>query len=258
MSFNIRFDNPADSPNNWQPRIIKVASQIRFHEADVIGVQEALYHQVQDLKQNLPNYGFVGAGRDDGKQKGEFSGIFYNRQKLELLEEQTFWLSLTPEVAGSKSWDAAITRIVTWAKFKQVSSGKIFYHFNTHFDHIGKEARKNSALMLLQKVKDIAGNTPAVITGDFNAHPADEPMQILMDKQSGMALTDSKSRSRVPHYGPEGTFNGFKAKESDNTPIDYILLKGNWDVLKHATLSEAWQGLYASDHFAVYALLQLP
>jgi len=258
MSFNIRYDNPADSPNHWLARKDHLASQILFHDATIVGVQEALDHQVKQLQQLLPGYAFFGVGRDDGKTKGEYSGIYYQKNVLELLEQHTFWLSLTPEVAGSKSWDAAITRVVTWGRFRHRKSGKICYHFNTHFDHIGKEARRNSAQLLVEKIAQIAGNNNVVVTGDFNAHPQDEPMQVILDKASPIHLTDSKSISQAPHYGPGGTFNAFQTSEKDKEPIDYILLKGNWQVLKHATISQSWEGRFASDHFAVLALLRLP
>ena len=256
-TFNIRLDVASDSPNHWKNRKEKVVSQVLFHQWDVLGVQEALPNQVADLKALLPAYGFTGVGREDGDNKGEFSGIFYKKDKLELLASETFWLSLTPTVPGSKSWDAAITRIVTWAKFKHKKSGKIFYHFNTHFDHIGQEARRQSAHMLLQKVNSIAGNTAAIITGDFNAQPKDEPIRIIVDETNPLHLTDAKVLSKNGHYGPVGTFNGFGPKEKDEAPIDYIFMKGKWQVLQHATISQAWGGRFASDHFAVMAVVML-
>jgi endonuclease/exonuclease/phosphatase family metal-dependent hydrolase len=255
ITFNIRFDNPKDSPNHWLARRDKVASQILFHEADMVGVQEALHNQAQDLNGLLPGFAFTGVGRDDGKEKGEYAGIFYRQSRLQLLASSTFWLSLTPEVPGSKSWDASITRIVSWAKFKDKATGKLFYHFNTHFDHMGQEARRQSARLLLQKVQEIAGKTPALVTGDFNAKPTDEPIQAITNANDPLRLFDAKQASRSGHYGPEGTFNAFGPKELDNAPIDYIFTRGNWQVLKHATLSQTWQGRFASDHFAVMATL---
>ncbi len=141
-------------------------------------MQEALHVQMNDLQKALPDFKYAGVGRTDGKQDGEYSAIFYNAKKLQLLESKTFWLSETPTVAGSKSWDAAITRIVTWAKFKDIESSKTFFVFNTHFDHIGKVARRESAKLLLKKINEIAGNSSVIITGDFNATPGDEPVQV--------------------------------------------------------------------------------
>ena len=257
MTFNIRFNTVADSMNAWPYRKDKVASQILFHATHIIGVQEALHEQITDLQQRLPQFKYKGAGRDDGKEKGEYSAIFYDTTRLQALQSKTFWLSETPEVAGSKSWDAAITRIVTWIKFRDKKTKKIFFAFNTHFDHIGKVARRESARILLQKVKEISGGTPAVITGDFNATPDDEPIQVITDRSNPLHLVDSKSVSLKPHYGPSGTFNAFKEKERDDQPIDYIFLKGNWKVLKHSTISQTWQGRFASDHFSVLATVRL-
>jgi endonuclease/exonuclease/phosphatase family metal-dependent hydrolase len=257
MTFNIRLNTASDSLNAWPYRKDKVASQILFHKVDLLGVQEALHDQMMDLQQRLPNYKYVGGGRDDGKTKGEYSAIFYDTTRLQLLSNDMFWLSETSNVAGSKGWDAAITRIVTWAKFKDKRSKKTFYAFNTHFDHIGKIARRESAKLVLQKVKEIAGSTPAVITGDFNAEPTDEPIQVIVYKNNPLHLTDSKELSQTPHYGPTGTFTGFQNKERNDQPIDYIFLKGSWKVLTHATISQTWGGRFASDHFSVIAELLL-
>lgn len=257
MTFNIRLNTASDSLNAWPYRKDKVASQILFHKVDLLGVQEALHDQMMDLQQRLPQYKYAGGGRDDGKTKGEYSAIFYDTTKLQLLSNDLFWLSETTNVAGSKGWDAAITRIVTWAKFKDKRSKKIFFAFNTHFDHMGKIARRESAKLVLQKVKEIAGSTPAVITGDFNAEPSDEPIQVIVDKNNPLHLNDSKELSQTAHYGPTGTFTGFQSKERNDQPIDYIFLKGNWKVLTHATISQTWGGRFASDHFSVIAELLL-
>src|SRR5215204_3034449 len=255
MTFNIRYNTAADSINAWPNRKDKAASQILFHEAHILGVQEALVGQMQDLQQKLTAYKYVGVGRDDGQQKGEFSAIFYDTTRLQLLQSQTFWLSEQPTVAGSKSWDAAITRIVTWAKFKDRKTRKQFCAFNTHFDHIGQVARRESAKLLLQKIKEIAGKNSIVVTGDFNSKPSDEPIEIILSANNRDRLTDTKTISALPHYGPAGTFNGFKQKETSNEPIDYIFIKNGIKVLKHATLSQSWEGLFSSDHFPVFAEL---
>ena len=255
MSFNIRLNTAADSLNAWPYRKDKAASQILFHEAHIVGVQEALHDQMADLQQRMTTYKYVGVGRDDGKEKGEYSAIFYDTTRLQALQSQTFWLSETPTVPGSKSWDAAITRVVTWARFKDRKTGKIFFVFNTHFDHKGQEARRQSAHLLLQKVKELAGRNPAVITGDFNATPADEPIQVIVTNGNTDKLVDSKAISQHPHYGPTGTFNGFQPKETSNDPIDYIFIKNGVKVLKHATLSQTWEGRFSSDHFPVLATI---
>lgn len=255
MTFNIRYNTKNDSLNAWPYRKDNAASQVQFHNVHILGVQEALHDQVMDLSRALTKYKYAGVGRDDGKTKGEYSAIFYDTTRLKLIESSTFWLSLTPDVPGSKGWDANITRVVTWAKFRDVSAKKIFFVFNTHFDHIGQEARRESAKLIKQKVKDIAGVNPVIITGDFNAHPSDEPIKILVDQNDQNRFIDTKGISVTPHYGPEGTFNGFGSKERDSEPIDFIFIKGKWKVLQHATLSQSWGGRFSSDHFPVFAKL---
>lgn len=257
MTFNIRMNTSSDSLNAWPYRKDKVASQVLFHQPHLLGVQEALHDQMTDLQQRLPQYKYLGVGREDGKTAGEYSAIFYDTTRLQLLEGRTFWLSETPEVAGSKGWDAAITRIVTWGKFRDRITKKVFFHFNTHFDHMGVVARRESAHFLLKQVQQIAGTTPAIITGDFNANPDDEPIRVVVDQQDPLHLTDSKALSRTPHYGPDGTFNGWHIAEREDQPIDYIFLKGRFVVQQHATISETWKGRYASDHFAVFSRLLL-
>ena len=257
LSFNIRYDNANDSLDAWPYRKNNAASQVTFHNVHLLGVQEALYNQVQDLQQRLKGFKYVGIGRADGKTKGEFSAIFYDTARLAVLQSETFWLAEETNVPGKKGWDAAIERIVTWAKFKDKNTDKTFYHFNTHFDHMGQVARRQSAKLLLAKVEEIAGNADCIVTGDFNAHPEDEPIKIITDPATKNRLVNSKSISMQPHYGPHGTFNGFKAMEESDTPIDYIFVKNNVTVLKHATLSDTWKGHFSSDHFPVYAVVRL-
>lgn len=255
MTFNIRYDNPGDSLNAWPFRKDKAASQVLFHQTHLLGIQEALHSQVLDLQQGLPQFRYIGVGRTDGKQAGEYSAIFYDTTRLQPLTSGTFWLSLTPEVPGSKSWDAAITRIVTWARFRDKKANQEFFAFNTHFDHIGKEARRESARLLLERIHQMAGNQPVVLTGDFNAKPSDEPIQVLTNTTGLIHVQDTKALSRQPHYGPTGTFNGWGPKEVDNEPIDYIFIRNGVEVLQHATLSQTWQGRFSSDHFPVFAVL---
>jgi endonuclease/exonuclease/phosphatase family metal-dependent hydrolase len=257
MSFNIRLNTASDSLNAWPYRKDMVASQILFHDVHLLGVQEALHDQMMDLQARLPQFKYTGGGRDDGKEKGEYSAIFYDSTRLQILKTGMFWLSETPEVPGSKSWDAAITRMVTWARFRDRKTKKVFYAFNTHFDHVGKVARRESARIIQRKVQELAGNTPAVITGDFNARPSDEPIQVILDPNEPLRLKDAKALSETGHYGPTGTFNAFRNKETNDEPIDYIFLRGNWKVKKHATISQTWGGRFASDHFAVMAVLSL-
>lgn len=253
MTFNIRLNIASDSLNAWPYRKDIAASQVRFFEVNLLGVQEALYDQMLDLQGRLPQYKYAGGGREDGKNKGEFSAIFYDTTRLKLLKDETFWLSQTPETAGSKGWDAALPRIVTWCAFEDKTNYKKFFAFNTHFDHIGKIARAESARLLLKKVKEIAGTEPAIIMGDFNAGDEDEPIKILTDENNPDKFIDTKNISVMPHYGPAGTFNAFTNKEVDDKAIDHIFIKNKLTALKHATISESWSSRFSSDHFPVFA-----
>ncbi|WP_207492142.1 endonuclease/exonuclease/phosphatase family protein [Aridibaculum aurantiacum] len=253
MSFNIRLTLPQDSLNNWPYRKDKVTSQILFHDAHILGVQEALPGQMTDLQQGLKTYKPVGESREGGYSKGELSAIFVDTTRLKVLDSATFWLSENPTVIGVKGWDAALPRVVTWVKLRDKKTRKTFYFFNTHFDHIGKVARRESARLLRSKVSEIAGNSPVIITGDFNATPVDEPIQLLTDMAHPDRFTDARHISQTPHYGPTWTFNGFRKAPTSGNLLDYIFVRNNVSVLKHAYLSQTWDSRFASDHFAVFA-----
>ena len=256
MSFNIRLNIASDSLNKWEYRRENLASTVLFYDIDVLGIQEALEDQMGDLRRLLPGYKHVGLPRDS-TPGGEYSAIFYDSARLRLIEHKTFWLSENPYVKGKKGWDAALPRIVTWAKFKDNVTMKEFYFFNTHFDHVGKVARRESSKLLLKQIQNIAGSIPVVVTGDFNAEPQDEPIQILVDPSNPLHLVNSQKISKTPHYGPTGTFTGFRSAERNDEPIDYIFVKNGVEVLRHATFSQTWRGRFASDHFAVYAEIEL-
>jgi endonuclease/exonuclease/phosphatase family metal-dependent hydrolase len=262
MTFNIRYNTPNDGENAWPHRKDMAAGMILFHNADIVGVQEALRGQVDDLSERLPGYGWIGIGRDDGKDAGEFMAVFYRKERLRLLNESTFWLSETPEKPGM-GWDAACSRVVTWGHFEDLKTGEKFYHFNTHFDHRGEIARRESAKLLLEGVSEIAGSEPLVVTGDFNARPDSEPIEIITRGFSGNSgnsgnadkkLTDSKSVSQHGHHGPSGTWTGFKsAGAPGDEPIDYIFIKNDVSVLRHGTLSDSFDGRFPTDHMPVLA-----
>lgn len=258
LSFNIRYANPNDGFNYWDNRKELVASMIRFHEADVVGLQEALRRQLDELSELMPDYAWFGVCRTDGSTSpdpdNEFSAIFYRKSRLELLEGNTFWLSETPDEIGSKGWDAALPRIATWAKFKDKITGKVFFHFNTHFDHRGEKARVESAKLILEKVAAIAGETPSVITGDFNANDTSMPYRQLVDEQNSNHLLDAMLITQTPHHGPEGTWtNSFQFPGVPDSRIDYVFVKNGVKVLKHAILSDSWSGRLPSDHLPVLA-----
>jgi endonuclease/exonuclease/phosphatase family metal-dependent hydrolase len=257
MTFNIRYDEPRDKENAWPNRKELVASMIRFHHADLVGLQEALKRQIDDLQRLLPEYAWVGVGRDDGKVGGEFSAIFYRKSRFINLARATFWLSETPDVP-SKGWDAAYPRIVTWVKLKDNATGKTFFQFNTHFDHRGVRAREEGGRLLLQQIDKIAGRLPAVVTGDFNFKEDTVGYQILTGKNpakdsgSHAVLQDARYLSKGGHHGPTSTFNEFKSLVPD-MKIDYVLIKGKVRVLQHGALSDTWNGRFPSDHLPVLA-----
>jgi endonuclease/exonuclease/phosphatase family metal-dependent hydrolase len=252
MTFNIRYDEPRDGVNAWPNRKKKVADVIRFHKADLVGVQEALLPQLRDLKSLLPGFSWCGVGRTDGKDAGEFSAILYRNARFELLETKTFWLSETPETAGSKGWDADYPRIVTWGKFRDRVSKKTFYHFNTHFDHRGERARTESASLILRRIGEIAGTSPFILTGDLNVREASEAYKTLAKGTPTASLEDAKSASANGHFGGESTFSAFKELEP-GMKIDYVFVRKGITVVEHGVLSDRWDGLWASDHLPVLA-----
>jgi endonuclease/exonuclease/phosphatase family metal-dependent hydrolase len=254
MTFNIRYNEPRDGVNAWANRKTKVADVIRFHKADLAGVQEAQHNQLKDLEQLLPQFAWCGAGRTDGKEDGEYSAILYRKARFKLLECETFWLSETPEKAGSLGWDADYPRIVTWAKFEDRNAGKTFFLFNTHFDHIGAKARTESSRLLLARIPKIAGNHPFAVTGDFNATEDANVYKILTGKEEAGAfkLIDARYVSANGHFGGNSTFNGFKELEPGRR-IDYVFVGEDARVLEHGVLADRWDGLWASDHLPVLA-----
>lgn len=253
VTFNIRYNTPNDGMNAWPNRIEMVTGLLKFHEADLFGLQEALHGQILDLQKNMPGFEWFGVGRDDGEKAGEFSPIFYNKSKFILIESGTFWLSETPE-KPSKGWDAALNRVVTWGKFKSKVTGKIFYYYNTHFDHKGVEARKKSAELITTKIRKMAGNSgfPVILTGDFNLTPEAEGIANIKKY-----LRDSRDISTSPPYGPIGTFNSFDWNAPMKDRIDYIFVNEMVVVLKYAVLTDSKEMRWPSDHLPVFAKVQL-
>jgi endonuclease/exonuclease/phosphatase family metal-dependent hydrolase len=250
MTYNIRV--PVDSGiNSWDNRKELVASIIRSYKADIVGLQEAVKAQLDDLTMLLPEFAWVGLARDDGKEAGEYSAIFYNKKRFEVLEDSTIWLSETPE-KPSKGWDAALNRIVTWAKFKDKFTGKIFYHFNTHFDHKGEMAKLESANLLNDKVAEITGKTPVLITGDLNLKPDSKGYKILTGGRRNY-LIDAQSVKE----GPNITFNDFGKSLEEGNKIDYIFIKNDVEVVKHHIITDTFDGRYASDHMPVLAEVRI-
>ncbi|MBN1271913.1 MAG: endonuclease/exonuclease/phosphatase family protein [Candidatus Aminicenantes bacterium] len=261
MSFNIRYDNPGDKDNRWRNRKDMVAGTIRFHKADIAGLQEALHHQVKDLEALLPEYGWFGVGREDGREAGEYSPVFYLKDRFTILHQSTFWLSDTPEKPG-KAWDAACPRIVTWGKIEDTWTNKTFFFFNTHFDHMGEIARVKSAELLLKKIDETAGGQPIFLTGDFNCTEKDKPYKILalIDNRADNRtsnLSDAYNITAIKPYGTTQTFNGFQDTVLPARRIDFIFVRGANGVLRYGTISDKWDGRFVSDHNAIFAEISL-
>jgi endonuclease/exonuclease/phosphatase family metal-dependent hydrolase len=254
MSINIRYNNPADGQNAWPFRRERVAGTIHFHNADIAGLQEVLWDQIQDLDTLLPEYNWIGAGRDDGKKQGEFSPVYYKKHRFRVLDHSTFWLSDFPDVDGSRGWDAACPRIVTWGRFEDIRTGVPFYIFNTHFDHVGVKARIESARLLLRKIHEIAGGAPVILTGDFNSTEKDSAY-ILLTRSDGIhsPLIDTYSFPGIHRYGATQTFTGFQEEIRPDYRIDFIFIHNIQKVLRFGILWEKWDGQFVSDHNPVIA-----
>lgn len=255
-TFNIRYANPNDGINIWENRKDWVCQSMDFFDVDVFGAQEVIASQLADMVQRLPGYDHIGIGRNGGNE-GEYCPVFFKKDVFELLGSDTFWLSETPEVANSKGWDAALPRIVTWVKLKVKSSGKEFYFFNTHFDHKGRTAQLESAKLLKERVNQIVGDLPFVITGDFNFSPSFEAYSILTKTGVGndFYISDTKE-SAARKYGPIYTFNGFALEpEQSRERIDYIFCDTKVSVHKHHTLDGQRGKNYVSDHFPIIVCL---
>lgn len=258
MTFNIRLSTPADGANAWPQRRDIAAGTIAFHRPHIAGLQEVLVSQLRDLETLLPGYSWVGAGRDDGKEAGEYNPIFFLKERFRLLASSTFWLSETPDKPGVKGWDAACARVVTWARLKDRWSGREIVALNTHFDHMGERARRESAALVLAALPGIAGDAPVVLTGDFNCTREDAAYEILA-ASGGKAprLRDAREASLQPPYGPPGSFNGFRAESPAGLPIDHIFLSPAFAVLHVGILPAAWAGRFVSDHNPVLAEARL-
>ncbi len=256
MSFNIRYDNPEDSLNNWQYRKDRAANAIRFYDADIVGTQEVLHNQLQDLQQRLPEYGVIGVGREDGKEKGEYSALWYKKERFEVLDSGTFWLSETPEVPGSKGWDGACERVASWAKLKDKISGKECLALNTHLDHVGVVARREGISLILDKVKELGNGMPVVVTGDFNSTPESDVINHITNPEGSEHLTDARTVSPVV-YGPAWSFHDFGSIPYEHRPlIDYVFVGNGVKVLKYGVLAETENEAFLSDHAPVLVTVE--
>ena len=252
-TFNVRYDNPADSMNNWQYRKDRVADFVKSQNLDVVGMQEVLHNQLEDLKARLPEYTEVGVGRDDGKTQGEYSPLFFKKDRFDLLDSNTFWLSQYPDSVGFIGWDGACTRIATWAKLKDKNSGRIIMAVNTHFDHVGTEARTKSALLIIDKIKEIVGEQPAVLTGDFNVSDKWDAYQTITTNEFVMKDAFKIAEKKE---GVDYTFHDFGRIPADSCEkIDYIFVTPQIKVVDELIPAET-PGQFLSDHNPHVATLE--
>lgn len=254
MTFNLRLDTPSDSSNAWPYRKEMVAQTMRFHKADFVGIQEGLPHQLEQLDDMLPYFDRIGVGRNTADDPGEYSAIYYKKERFELIDHETFWLSETPDKVASVGWDAALPRIVTWGQFRDRITGETFYVFNTHFDHRGEKARAQSASLILEKIEEIAGDAPVTVTGDFNTTENDPPYKILTGIMGdhNQVLKDGFYEAEYGHHGPTSTWNGFEEIVPDRR-IDFIFTNSGFDVIQHAAIADQKDGRFPSDHLPVVA-----
>lgn len=251
MSYNVRYPSPNDGGNRWEARRELFFSSIRDTNPDLIGTQELFKHQGDELVATLPEYAWFGISRR-GNDQDEHMGVFYRKDRLRAIRHSQFWLSETPEQPGSQSWNMSLPRMVTWAEFDD--GGRRFFFFNTHFAHRreDEDARIKSAKLIAERIRLIAGDTPALVAGDFNAPAGGEAYAALL----AGGLRDTRSIAREKS-GPEGTFHGFSGTPGRDR-IDWILVSPHWKVLRNDTLTFHDGTRYPSDHFPILAIVELP
>jgi len=260
-SYNIRYQNNDDARagNGWQQRCPVVCGQIAFEHPDIFGTQEVLHGQLHDMLALLTDYDYIGVGRDDGQTKGEYAAIFYDKNKLRLLDHGNFWLSETPE-KPALGWDAACIRICTWGKFRDRKSRKTFFFFNLHMDHVGVVARREGAKLVVDRIRQLAGRKPVVLTGDFNVDQNDEIYTIF--SSSGL-LADTYTHARV-RFAENGTFNAYKPGRKTASRIDHIFVSPSFSVDRYGILTNTyWTSTgdqadrrLPSDHYPVFVHLE--
>ena len=250
MTFNIRYGTANDGDNHWLKRREQLFALLRDQQADVIGLQEALNGQIEEILQAVPGYAYVGVGRSDGRRAGEYAAILYRTARLHVRRSDTFWFSDTPGVVKSTSWGNQIERICTWAYFED-REGPAFYAYNVHLDHLSQPSRERSVALLLARIGARDPRAPVVVTGDFNAGE---------DNPAAVAMRGSFHDSfRVLHPGATevGTFNGFKPGQTAGDKIDFVFVEPGVEVLDAAIVRSSLDGRYPSDHFPVTARIRL-
>lgn len=238
-TFNVRNDSnteDAKNGNGWSQRYPYIAQMILFNGFDVLGAQEVLHHQLNDLLGSLPGYDYIGVGRDDGKTTGEYAPIFYKKDKVELIKTGNFWLSQQTEFPN-KGWDAVLPRICTWGEFKDKDGKFRFWFFNLHMDHVGVIARQESAKLVLSKIKEMCGNDPVILTGDFNVDQTHESYRLL--NESGV-LNDSFEKAQI-RYALNGTFNAWDPDLKTDSRIDHVFVTNSFVVNKYGVLTDTYR-----------------
>jgi len=259
MSFNIRYGTAKDGENHWTARREMLFDVIREQEADLVGLQEALASQIDEIVAAVPIYAVVGVGRDDAARAGEYSAILFRKDRLQVAEAGTFWFSDTPSVPASKSWGNAITRICTWTRFID-RDGRGFYHFNLHLDHQSQPSRERSAELLRQRIDARAVPKDAVIvTGGFNVGERHPALWTLVGRGSGDGSAPFVDTFRVRHPDATavGTFTGFNFGTTGGDKIDYVLVPPGTEVLAADIVRTSRNERYPSDHFPVVARVRL-
>ena len=237
MTFNVRLDIPSDSVNNWNYRKGDACRMIAYYSPDLLGMQEVLHNQMEDLKRGLPQYTALGVGRDDGKAKGEYSPIFYKKERFRLLDEGHFWLSEVTD-RPNKGWDAALPRICTWGHFLDRQTRRRFWFFNLHMDHVGVRAREESAKLVVAKIREMCGPREFVIlTGDFNV---DQNNPIYTTFTASGVLADSYETA-ARRYAPNGTFNNFNPTLKTDSRIDHIFVSPSVRVHDYGVLTDTYR-----------------
>ena len=249
ISYNIR-TMARDGENSWQFRKHATKNMIEKQRPDAFGLQEAMLPHMLYIDSVCPQYARVGVGRNDGKNGGEFMTIYYNKERFDLLDSGTFWLSETPEKV-SRGWDAALPRIATWVKLRDKATKRKFFYFNTHFDHRGRAARVESSKLIVNKINEIAGKKATVIlTGDFNIESEDEALQPLYENMGA-------ARKTAPVTDNKGTYNGFG--DVKRLPvIDHIFYRGRKvKCNEFRTLDGDYGAKYISDHYPIEAVFTI-
>jgi endonuclease/exonuclease/phosphatase family metal-dependent hydrolase len=253
MSFNIRYGTANDGENRWTARRDLLFDVLREQDADLVGLQEALAFQIDEILAAVPAYAVLGVGRDDGARRGEYAAILFRRERLHVAGSGTFWFSDTPEVVGSTSWGNRITRICTWARLVD-RDGRAFWVYNVHLDHESQPSRERSVALLRQRIDARSvPSEPVIVTGDFNVGEANEALRALTD---GAAFVDT-FRVAHPDATEVGTFTGFRSGRIEGEKIDYIFAQPGTEVLSASIVRNSRDGRYPSDHFPVVARLAL-